>query len=327
MSEIKNWGKFREYVKSKSKDYGSEASFILAFGLASKITEVYEVSQREVIKQESYDTLRMTAIKKVLWYIASLENLYGLPDSAASAYFNEAKGGSRGFEDLNLLEIMADSLSHSAEVSIAVADGVVYDLQYHINGILVDMADLCAAFAIDTVACISSGKAEVVKPKKTDVRDIFKVARKASSQRIKERKEEEVLFDIKMDRRKQDPYKGITIKKGTEKKTFYAGDMITDFFDASNYCAKTFTEKKYTHNYGVEFRTVLNQRSDEVCMGFIYEGGVMTAIEARDYVKESHADGKTVTLGENGRPILLTPAIKTLDDLLLHVGAVKAIER
>jgi hypothetical protein len=332
MSKLTDWGKFRDYVKNKSKDYGDDTPFILAFGLASKVTEVYEVSQKECIKQETMDNSRLLSMKKVLWYIASIENLFGLPDSAASVYFGKDLESRRGFEDLNLMEIMADSLEHTAEISASIAEGNIRDVQYHLNGLLIDMADLAAAHLVDVAKCLSFDEEAPTKKvpdkdKSEVVRNIFKVAKKASTQRIKERGEEEILFDIKIDRRRQDPYAGVTIKKDKEKKTFFAGDMITDFFNASNYCANTYTKKKYTHNYGVMFRTILNQRSSEVYMGFIYEGEIMTATEARDFVKESQANGETITLGEKGRPILLTPSIKTLDDLLQHVNAVKATNK
>ena len=61
-------------------------------------------------------------------------------------------------------------------------------------------------------------------------------------------------------------------------------------------------------------------------MGFMYQGELVRALEMRQRM-QSKTEGNMVRLGKEGRPVLMTPKMEKLNDLLDYINDNKTIDK
>lgn len=326
MSEEKNyWGDFKDFVAENFLDYGDSTPIVLAFGLASKVAEVFEISQKEIMYQKSLPQERINTLKKVFTYIASIEVLYEFPSSPYTSFLgtNSSDQGSVA----NLLDTHAEALSCAASISTAITDFDTKSIQAGINNIILTMIDVCHAQDVDTRECITTSiPKKATKKKETKelsvITDKFKKAFSDSKASIRKEGKKQATFDLLIGG--DNLYKGIKLRVDGKQKKFYTNNIVVDFFTASNYLYNEFKELNYRINYTPSFRMILHADPDALYMGYLIGDRIVTATEMiKDIVSDS-TGGTTVKLGKKGRPVLLTPAITDLDYLLEVVNKVRS---
>mgnify|MGYP006866083546 FL=1 len=58
---------------------------------------------------------------------------------------------------------------------------------------------------------------------------------------------------------------------------------------------------------------------DELFMGFMYKDELISASDMRERM-QNKAEGSMVRLGKEGRPVLMTPEMEKLNDLLDYIN-------
>jgi hypothetical protein len=322
MNSIEYWNSYKEKVKSTLVNAGSKTPVILTYGLSSEICEAFEVSAKEIIEGKELKEMRISELGDVLWYLVALEAFYDLPHPRYANYLGMPFELNAG-EEVNLVEIHGEALSFASLISLAMADGEVDDIQYNINKILAVVFDVCMIYGINIVECFQANvvKMGIRHPDGYD-KDAVKeheLEYKATKADIKSKGSNEILVDLKLDKRMSEPYKYITVKAFGESYKFDSGDIIIDFFKASNFISGKFKSDDYLINYSPNFRELLTQTVGLMFMGFMYEGDLISASDMRKRMKNK-SEGNMVRLGKEGRPILMTANMQKLDDLLDYVN-------
>ena len=329
MNSVEYWSYYKDQVSNTLVNAGSNTPVILTFGLASEISEVFEVTQKEIIHGKKLTKERISELGDVLWYIAAIESFYELPHPRYANYLgipfelNSTHG-------INLLETQSEALAFASEISLAMANGEVDEVQYNLNKILAIVFDVCMVYGLNIIDCFESNieKMNLRHPNGYDknASKEYRKEFKATQKRIKERGAAEILVDLKLDNRNNDPYKHITVTAKGETFTFNAGDIIVDFFEASNFIANEFQDIEYLINYSPKFRQLLDETVEDLFMGFMYHGELVSALEMRQRM-QSKTEGNMVRLGKEGRPVLMTPKMEKLNDLLDYINDNKTIDK
>lgn len=322
------WTEYKTYVNNTLKDFEENTPAILTFGLASEVCEVFDVTQKEIIHGKPFAKERLSELGDVLWYLAAIELWYELPYPRYATYLH-IPFELNADNDINLVTTQSEALLYASNISMAMTVGDVDDIQYNLNKLLAIVFDVCMVYGITVLDCMNASVNKMQKrhPKgyNKDAEKDHKAEMRATKKFIKGQGAEEILFALKMDgRAKKKPYKHIKIKGFGEEHVFDSGDVIVDFFSASNFIAETYSDKEYRINYSANFREMLNKTVDQLFTGYILKDqSLVSAKEMREKM-HSKTEGNVVFLGKEGRPILMTPKMKSLDDLLAYVGAVKA---
>ena len=326
MSDPKYWTEYKKHVERTFKDFGEDTPVILTYGLASEICEVFDVSQREIIDKKRYTRERLSEMGDVLWFIAAIEIYYDLPYPRYASYFG-VPFQLHTNHGINLVKVQSEALSYASDVSAAMVEGDADTIQYSLNKIVSIIFDMCMLYGVNNIDCLNANVAKL-KERHPDGFEAGAIKEyeneyNAISNSIQEKGGEEILLNLVMDKEADNPYIQINVEGFGEKTEFTSGDIITDFFTASNFIANTYGDKEYLINYDSEFREMLDKTTDFLYTGYIYKGGLVTGEEMRDKMKNK-TEGNMVFLGKEGRPILMTPGITTLDELLAHVNKARA---
>lgn len=317
------WEQFLRHVDKTLEDFGEKTPVVLTFGLASEITEVFDITQKEIIKGKSMSKERIYELGDVLWYIAAIEIYYNLPRPRYTNYLGIPFEINNAHE-INLVRTHSEAMYLASEISRTIVTGEADDIQYNLNKMFAIIIDICTVYGISVVDCL---EACVSKLKKRYPKGFDKNAEKnyeneyaADRQSIVEEGEEEVLLSLIIDKRLKNPYKEIEVSGYNEKHKFNTGDIIVDFFNASNFVANTYADKSYRINYSPKFRQLLNKTVDTLFTGYIIGEELVPAAEVR---KRMNSKGTTVNLGRKGRPVLMTPNFKTPNDLYDYINEQK----
>jgi NTP pyrophosphatase (non-canonical NTP hydrolase) len=324
---VEYWKQYLIHVERSLGDFGEDTPVILTYGMASEICEVFDVTQREIIKGKDFPKERISELGDVLWYIAALELFYSLPHPRYANYLGipfeitNAHG-------INLVKTQSEALGYASEISHAMTTGDADEIQYNLNKMLAIVFDVCMVYGINIIECLQSSVNKIAKRHPNgydkDAEKNHDAEYKATKASIKADGCEEILIKIKLDHRsKGDPYKRIEVTGFGEIHKFEDGDIIADFFRASNFIYDTYGDKDYLINYSPNFRALLNDTVDDLFTGYIINGEIFSAAEMIERMKHK-AEGNVIRLSKReARPILMTPDIKTLPNLLDHVNKVR----
>lgn len=317
MNEVNHWEEFKLHMATHYPDHGYNSPLIFTFGLSSKISEVFEITQHELKTNQTNEAGRLKALKKVFSYIAYLEIFFDFPGSPYTQFFGTKFEGLN--YDMNLLEIQGEVNAHMSALSTAMVDMDNDVIQYSLNKVIMCMFDVCCIYGVDTTDIVTIKEVEtkaVTESKPYDYSKDTKEGRKA----IRKSGSIEALIEIKHDKRSKITYRGVSVKIDGQTKTFHRGDVITDFFSISNYTAEALKGRKYKLNFGPKFRRLITANPAVIYMGYIMAAKrpfIKTAAEIR---KESNTEGATQDVDKDkGRPVLLAPHINTFDKLQDHV--------
>lgn len=324
MSHEDYFSQFKEKVANNLGVIEPQTPAILIFNLSSSISGVFDICKKEIeqkIHPKYFKNERLLKLSEMLWYIASLEVLYNLPNSRYSNYIN------MGFEldntEINLLETHGEALNLAAEISMAMAHGEIDEIQYNLNKLFAIVFDICIIYNINIVDCLNIEKdMPVVNTPEEEDSDKYKKAYRATKTNIKKDGRKEVIFTLKAS--KTGKYIAVIIKENNKvTNTFNFGDIILDFYEASNFIASNFKNEMYQINYDPAFRELLDN-TNELVSGYIIGEDLIPASNLRK--KLNLPEGSLIQMKEVGRPILMTPKMKTLNNLLDYMHVVKNIK-
>ena len=311
------WAQYKTHVQQTLGNFGSNTPTVLTFGLSAEIGELFDQSKNEIIFAKRFTDKLMAEVGDVFWYIASLEMVYQLPSPRFASFFGLAFE-IHNREQINLLTTHSNCLTYCSEISKAITSGDVDELHYYLNKLLVQIFDFCTIYEINTVNCLqaSINKLQVRHPEgfkpdnKKKFRDEYRAARKS----ILAKDEKEVLIKIKINKKAKQPYRAIQVTSEGGIESFNSGDIIVDFFQASQWVATRYKNIPYRINYSPLFREALQNANGAVFSGYIVEDRLISANEVR---KTLGTTGNTVFAGNAyGLPILMNTSLKKLDDLL-----------
>jgi len=327
-SAYKYWEEYVSNVDKTLGDFDDLTPTVLTYGISAELTEVFDISQKEITKGKPLGSMRKERIAELgdlLWYIAAFECWYNLPHPRYASFLG-ASFEINADHGVNLISTHGEALLWASNISMAVADGDIDEIQYNLNKLMLTVFDVCMVYGISMRDCVNASVTKMgIRHKdgyNPEAKKDYEAEYKASKEKIKVKGVEEVVYKLNIDKRRKKPYKSITMTGFGETKVFDTGDVVVDFFSASDYLANTHGDEEYLVNYSANFREMLNKVIDTVCMGYIVGEELVTAKDMRDQM-QSKSDGNTVYLGKEGRPILMYRKMQTLEHLLDYVVNVK----
>lgn len=323
-NSVNYWIQYKTHVERSLGDFGDQTPVILTFGLASEVCEVFDVTQKELIKGKRMTEERISELGDILWYIAAIELFYSLPYPRYANYLGIPFEITNAHE-INLVNTQSQALAYASEISASMAVGDADEIQYNLNKMLAVVFDICMVYGINIIDCLQSSVNKIAIRHgdgfDANAKKDYKKEFQSTKVSIKDQNAEEILLQVKFDNRnKKNPYKSIVVKAFGEDYTFEDGDIIVDFFRASNFIGDTFKDKDYLINYSPNFREFLDANVDTMYTGYIVNEELISASDMRKRMKQE-GEGNVVFAGKSARPILMTPDFKELGDLLDYIMA------
>lgn len=312
----KNWIEFRGKVQSQLI-IDEFTPTVLVFGFTTEIGNVFETINKEIVTKESYKEELIDSLSEMLWTIAALESVFKLPPSLYSNYIDApiTMNSNHGFELLNL---QSDLTGYITELSLSVSKQDLDEVQYNINKLLVSLYNVLIYYNINPLTVLNEGVKKVTEDVKAGERDYQKEF-EADNIRLSD-EFEPIVLDIKVDKRRKNPFKGVYMKAYGDEFKFTDGDIIADFFSATNLLYSKYKGKIHSINYSPKFREYLDNVKPDVESGFIIGKNVLSI---RELLKSEPVVDGVMTIDENARPILIQPGLDTLDSLLDYINNVR----
>jgi hypothetical protein len=331
MNSIEYWIEYKKYVYKLIPPNIDRAKVpvVLTYGLSKGIADLFDSVRQEILAgKDPESTSKIPKIADVLEQLVLIELFYNLPYPRYVNYIGIAFEMDASAQ-INIVETQSEALTCASNISLYMVQNGQDEIQYNLNKLLGTLFDVCLAFGLSIIDVIKESITRIDKKYNTNTPapvnnnpEIYKIAYNKTKDFIKTKNVEEIVFKLKLRKRNKNPYKGIEVKAFGESTLFYNGDIITDFFQASNFVGETYKDKTYIVNYNPDFRKLLNEQVSTLYMGYIYEKEIFTTEEMRNIMKNKTKDN-VMFLGKEGRPILMTPKIKKIEDLYDHVNAVK----
>jgi len=322
-----SWKEFKKAVEGSLGDFGELTPAVLTYGLSSEIGELFDLLRKDIInKSEATKDVHKKAseIGDILWYIAALETFYELPSTRNSGFFDFTL--SSGDLEVNLIEVHADILRYSSEISGGIIVNDIDEIHYNLNKVISCLFDLCVSYDLSIKDCLAhaTSKIDIRHPKgfDKDAKKNYESEYEASKAQIEKMGSKEVLLEIETDAKSENLYKynSLTVTPSFDEgnKIVYSHfkDIILDFFTASNFLAENYKNVDYRINYGPNFRKLLSEHRGSLTTGFIEGDKLITALEARDKL---NSKSSIVFSKDRSRPILMNTTMKELDDLLDYI--------
>jgi hypothetical protein len=320
MSNRQYWTNYKKRVAKSMGDFGIATGAILAMGLGEEIGELFALTKRELIGKVPKDLERKMELGDILWYIAAIEIYYKLPSSLSTNLIGQPIEMNTD-HDVDLLETYTDLMHYAADIGVNIGKGDTLNLQYNLNHFFSGIYDFCIFYNINTKEGIKANLEKIdirhkESFKKDPIKDHEKEA-KATAKAIKNLNQKEIMFDIKLDNRSNNPYKGVKLKGYNSVTEFESGDLITDFFRAVCHMDKI-KDEDYSINYSGRFRNYLTENESlNIESGFIVGEELLSAMVV---VQSQTLDNGTVSLGDEARPTLMKKGWENLNQLLDHVA-------
>lgn len=245
---IKSWEDYKEFAFSTLGDFKDKDEDVLFLHLFENTGKLFGEFKKEILSGNTEykpDEL-ISIIGDLLWSCAVIEVQYGLMPSRASNVFKYDVKKSNDFSiTVDLLLLQAD---FSAIITDLVDSAVEKDydsMQYSINRFMSALLNISLYKEFSLKDSIISSCKKLQSFVKTPVtktvkgKDYNKEYEEAKKQ-IKASKVKEVSIDILKDPSgdNQFIYKGIKVKISRKITKFETGELILDFFNASNSIAK-----------------------------------------------------------------------------------------
>ena len=308
------WNKYKVEVRDNMATYGDYTGVMLLMGISSELGDLWQCAIHEIAGQGSNQEDREKTLGDILWYIAALEIHYSLPSSLYSRYIGTPMNlnPKHGF---TLLSLQTDINSELGEVSKNMKDKDINELQFTVNKFMLSIFNVFTYYNTDLLKVLKQSvdimKEELI-PETVDHNKAFIEASKS----LAEMQYEEVVMEVKIDNRRSNKYVGIIMNAYGEEYRFEEGDLMTDFFCASNLLYDNYGKEPHTLNYGPVFRQYLEEDQPLLESGFIIGERVMTL---DSLIKSSTLEEGVINLDSTARPVLIHEGITQLNQLLDHV--------
>jgi hypothetical protein len=331
---------WKNYLESIDLSGNSRDLYEAMYDIGSLFFELF----KEYNKESKNKNLIKNNLGLIMYNIAVTEIIEELPYSKSACFLSEDFLQIDIVGDIDMkLEVLLISLDVSkilTDWAEALSKMNFSLLQYSVNRIFEILYDIAVIENINLKDCL---KIENTLTEKTDenknVKNIknkifelepFEKLFKQTKEDIKSENKQEILFDILMDSIEtknntiKTNYKGLKVRKGRNIFKYETGDLVVDFFNASNFIAKEFAEVDYRFNYTAKLRMIFNLIQKEIFFGYIKDGKLIP-INNLDKLGKDIKGTSTKLLDRSYRPILMTKKIKSLDDLLDHVAKANKI--
>lgn len=283
---------------------------VLVFGLTTEIGGLFEVINKEMITKTPHPDEKLDSLSELFWTVAALEVCFNIPPSLYSDYVNSPLtiNPDHGFE---LLGLHADLMKYTKSLSESVFDNDIDETQFSINKLLVSIYNVLIYFNISPTSVLQECVKKLTEGDSKDYQKDFE----EDTNRF-DTKKEMIVLDIKVDRRRKKPLKGVYMKAYGEVFEYNSGDIIADFFSATNTLYTKFKGKQHAINYSPRFREYLDTDNPQVESGFIIGEEV---VSIRDLLQKEEVVDGVITIDNKAIPVLIKPGIETLNNLLDYV--------
>lgn len=311
------WTTYKKAVLAKKQDTDMIDKYFVS--LAQSVNDLFTYINKN---DNELDKLPTKIKKEIFEALAVIEDFYNLPNSLWSQYYGSPVSVQiNEDQSQDFLIIQSDLLKELGELGQSIVSSELDEVQYHLNKVF-SLLFALIAYSSESMTNILNELVIVqkIKTEKTTNVDMTKEHIenfKSTEKTLKENKITQILIDIDIDRRRKVAYRGISLSIKDQLIKFEKGDLIKDFFDASNYMRDLEEEKeKYGINYSAKFRAYLFGNKDyNSC--FLHGEEIITMKEA---VSENKVTNGTLKLGPQYRPIIVSPDMKNLDQLLDYIN-------
>ena len=328
----KHWFNFKETIKINF-EINEETENIILFDLTHNIGNLFKLCSQMLVNNKIKANKKIAiAVGDIFSNIASLELVYNLPNSLYTDYIGLPIETTISHK-IDLLDIHSSLLEELSIISTNINLPNSDELQFHLNQMVNCFLDICLFYNIKPLYCIeqfiNKNSSNIPKSNNNKDKEIYYDLNyendyRRDSKLIASSGKTEFLFDIVMDKRRNNPYKGINVKVGKNKKPKYyfnENNIIVDFFVASDYIHQN--HEFVSINYTPAFRKLLDIAAGKIYTGFLINGELMSAIP----LLEKSEDGYSITVDESAIPVLMTDEIKNLENLLDFITNIRRINR
>lgn len=317
----KYWNNYKTYVSSTSPLPSKLNTTLFLFGLTSEIGTLFSQISEEIIYKKSLSAERIETLGDIFWYLAAFEIHLGLPNSLYTNYIgstiqqpedeeeDEEEDEDEGAKIVDVLDLHRDIIGYLGDLGEYIILKDKDDIQFTINKIILSIFNLCIYYNIAPEKCL------ILDENKSKTEEITKV--ETNIIKTKDKKIHDVILDIQIDNRRKSPYKSISMEAFNTIKFFNVGDIITDFFTATNFLSHKYKKKTYNVIYSAELRKYLEITAKDIYSGFLIDDKV---ISIKDLVKNSKYKGGKITISYKAIPILMKDNLNTLERLLDHIN-------
>jgi hypothetical protein len=327
---IKSWEDYKNFAFSNLNEFKDKDEDILFLDLFENVGKLFSNLKKEIILGDSDNIKKelIDVIGDLLWSSAVIEAQYDLMPSRASNSLSSEVTPIDGYVmTMDLLLLQADFSAILADLMDSTVEKDYDTMQYSINRLMSSLLNLALYKDISLRdGIVASCKKMSVKNKGVTKTKDFNKEYEEAKKDIKKSKSKEVTIDLLKEKlnENQFTYAGVKVKNGRKIFKFETGDLILDFFNASNHVAKELPNQDYNLLYTPEFRAVLQNliETNSIISAYLYEGKLVNASSIKkDPNKPDVFADKT-----KYRPVLIKPDMTELDHLLTYISDTKKIK-
>jgi len=321
------WSEYKDKVNKTFTKHGDFTVPVLLFGLNSEVGELFDCTLKEITTKEDMSNNRISELGDVFWYIAAMELHFNVPNSLYTMWIDTPIDINPD-HNLDLLEIHTDIVCYLGDLGESICMQDKDEIQFILNKVVCGVFDVCMYYGISPTHAIASSVAKMKKrhPEgfNPEAKKDYEAEFKETSKILKEIKSDQVVIDIKTDNRRNNPYKSILLNNLGKTSKFDSGDIVTDFFQASNYLYQQNNKKtkNYSINYSPNFRKYIDNSADHLYPGFIING---YCISLTKLMKNISTEGSIPEISNEYRPILMYDGLVTMEQLLDHIVDAKSL--
>lgn len=315
------WSEYKKFVKDTSPDFKDESQLILATGISGEIGKLHYLQQDELINKITNTTfdplLIVMKLGDICWYIASLENLFLLPDSIVSECLDKEGIVEVQAEPDEKFSVLYSLSTFTTELYKYILNPNILKLQYNLSEVFSYVVDFAYLNKIDFHQVINANVAKLKQRLEIGKRS-HEQEYKTVKEYIKASGKKELLIEAILD--VDNNYTGLRASIGIKKKVFKSKDIIQDFYNCTlfMYSLNSLNEE-YNINYGLKFREYISSKKDYT---FAYlKDGILISLEA--IKKANKVKNNIIKIDSSTRPVLVNTTIKTFEDLLDYINSKK----
>lgn len=310
-----HWKNFVSLVNKDLPEFDDEAAEMILFTITDDIGILFSMIRDEMQGEESKDDM-VVAIGHLYFNIALMELYWNLPPSLYTEYIGEEEMGIKD-PSVTIHTIYSGMMLCLSKISSSLLNDDRIKTQSNLNKLIQHVYDLCIHLDINTLAPLRESIKEIQIDYKVESTDNFVKDYIDRTSLIKELEYDEVLFEVIIDNRRSDPYKGVSIIMDKDKFLSTTGNIISDFFNCMNYMSRAKkNNNNFAINYGPKFRKFLTDNQDIVWSGFLIGYDV---VSVKDIQKGKKAVNGVISINKEARPILMNNEIKGLDSLIDYI--------
>jgi len=322
------WSEYKKFVKESSPDFQKLSGFILATGLISQLGELSHIHQKEYIqsnngsaKELNMSISRVMRVGDLFWYLASLENLFSLPDTVYAEQIKYVTHEEVSVNDIKEQD-KAKPILFLDEFLVACSNtykscytGNLSELQYDVNETFSLLLDYCYFYKLDVSQVLEVNKAKLQKQLEGSGKQSYSDEYQNAKKIIKEAGQKELLIDLKVVKGK---YCGLQLVHNRKKNNYNTGDIIKDFYQCTLFMfALNDKDESYTVNYSSKFREFMDLAKD-YSVSYLCDGELKSLTEMKS---GTALKNNFLKLDKRHKPVLINSKIKKFDDLLDYINS------